>query len=63
MASPREIAHRLKLSVKTTRPWAAVMSRLAIRDVAGLVRYALGRAHLARILILPLVVGQNPTEE
>jgi DNA-binding NarL/FixJ family response regulator len=38
----RDIAHRLKLSVKTIETHrAAVMSRLAIRDVAGLVRYAL----------------------
>jgi DNA-binding NarL/FixJ family response regulator len=38
----REIARRLKLSVKTIETHrAAVMSRLAIHDVAGLVRYAL----------------------
>jgi DNA-binding NarL/FixJ family response regulator len=38
----REIARRLKLSVKTIETHrAAVMSRLTIRDVAGLVRYAL----------------------
>jgi len=38
----RDIARRLKLSVKTIETHrAAVMSRLAIHDVAGLVRYAL----------------------
>ena len=38
----RDIAHRLTLSVKTVETHrAAVMSRLAIHDVAGLVRYAL----------------------
>jgi DNA-binding NarL/FixJ family response regulator len=38
----RDIAHRLQLSVKTIETHrAAVMSRLAIHDVAGLVRYAL----------------------
>lgn len=37
----RDIAQRLKLSVKTVETHrAAVMSRLAIHDVAGLVRYA-----------------------
>jgi DNA-binding NarL/FixJ family response regulator len=38
----RDIALRLKLSVKTIETHrAAVMSRLAIHDVAGLVRYAM----------------------
>jgi DNA-binding NarL/FixJ family response regulator len=38
----RDIARRLKLSVKTIETHrAAVMSRLAIHEVAGLVRYAL----------------------
>jgi len=38
----RDIALQLKLSVKTSETHrAAVMSRLAIHDVAGLVRYAL----------------------
>ena len=38
----RDIARRLTLSVKTVETHrAAVMSRLAIHDIAGLVRYAL----------------------
>ena len=38
----RDIARRLKLSVKTIETHrAAVMSRLSIHDVAGLVRYSL----------------------
>ena len=39
--STREIAKRLKLSVKTIETHRAdVMKRLGIHDVAGLVRYA-----------------------
>jgi DNA-binding NarL/FixJ family response regulator len=41
-ASTREIARRLKLGVKTIETHrAAVMKRLNIHDVAGLVRYAI----------------------
>lgn len=45
----RDIAHRLKLSVKTVETHrAAVMSRLAIHDVAGLVRYAVNVGLISR---------------
>jgi DNA-binding NarL/FixJ family response regulator len=40
--STRQIAHRLRLSVKTVESHRAnLMERLQIHDVAGLVRYAI----------------------
>ena len=40
--STKEIAHRLGLSVKTVESHRSqIMARLGIRDVAGLVRYAI----------------------
>jgi len=40
--STKEIAHRLELSVKTVETHRAqLMERLQIRDIAGLVKYAI----------------------